>query len=170
MSEGRIGFQKRFIEGQGYVVEQRQPGAGQAAAPVNAKPAVAVAAPPSSITREQLEKLAEGLNLVVVEVADYQDMLARISELEAQLSHQAQAAGNAGDPAPPAAPTTKPTGKGKKNAKTKTDDTADTPLAEQIKAAADLDALTALMKDVDDKDLLALADERAEQLKAGGPA
>ena len=206
MADERVGFQKRFIEGQGYVVQTGPVAAGQ---PVNEKPAkVALVSSEQSgsaaITRELLEKYAGQLDLVVIPQDEYQDMLGRLGELEAQLSHHAQGGTGTTVTATPFDRIVAAIGQleqGNKdhfttngvpqtkalseivglNVSAKDRDAAfaayqggptsldGTPaLADQIKAAADLDALTALMQDIDDKDLLALADERAEQLKAEG--
>jgi len=161
MNERRTRTVTRFVEGKGHLVEEQpiETSGHPDARPVNAPPA----APPqpvtiamSSLVLEDLTKELESRGFVVVPATEFQDQLDRIGELEKEIDHLANGGAAVPDPGRK--------GKGKKKGKTMSAD----EVKKQIAEATDLDQLTAIMKDVEDKELLALADARADEMTEGG--
>lgn len=149
--EQPLNYGKKFIEGKGWEVTE----AGQSqVTPVHQRPAVKTSAP--AMTREDVERLAPNFGLVAVDADEYRELLERNRELENLLDRAGEAVG-----AVKAAEKTTPAKKTKKG--------AEPPIQEQIAAATSLEELSALMMDVEDPALLALADAKAEQIQGGNP-
>lgn len=152
--EEKTRIQSEFIPGQGHLVREvpidspLTNGTVQVLAGLPQPPAAPVMV-------ANLEEHLEKLGLVAVPRDDYNEILERVRELELQLDHAAK-----GGEVPPSPPTAAAR-KAKKGEDAR-------PLEERIAAAASLEELTDLMKTVDDKALLALADARADELKQGG--
>lgn len=161
--EQKTRIERKFIEGQGWQISEVpiDTPEGQGAFEVKR----GTAAPPTpvvlALSSVPLQKLIDEIaqrGQVVIEADEHRELQERIHELERMLDHSAS-----GGTLPEEQPPLPPKGKGKAK---QPDAPAD--IAAAIVAAADLDQLTELMKDVRDKKMLALADERAEQIKAGG--
>ncbi len=151
---------REFIAGKGWIVHEKE---HATAAPLGhpAAPGVQMVAPPQ-LTLEMVEKFAADMGLVVVNAEEYQATLDRIGELEETLNQIDGEVEKAKDEEPEPAPKKSGRGKGKKK------DEQPEVSAESIAACETLEALSALMHDCEDEELLALADARAEEIKAGG--
>lgn len=146
--EEKILHGKRFIEGKGWEVLE---GPRPQATPVHLRPAqVNLSAAP----REELEKAASALNLVMIDGDEYRELLERNRELENLLDRAGSAVAAVKDQ-PVAVP--------KKTAR------KGASIEEQITATDSLEELSALMHDVQDPIMLKLADARAEQIQRGDP-
>ena len=156
--EGKTRVDRRFIEGKGWEVKEVPVDAPATPGAVHVKPQAKLASLPDILKAAAVEQLSEELSLrgfVVLAGDDHAELLERISELERQLDHLAQG-GTLPDALPPV-----PNNE-KQPATVITGD-----LKTRIGAAATLDELTELMKDVTDKKLLTLADKQAEKIKGG---
>lgn len=150
----------KFIEGQGWLVDeaQRPPAAGAAVVVGNARKGAAEPAGLTHIESATLEAELSRRGLVVISADDHESFLATKEDFEhLKADHEALKAQMA---------TKAATGNGKKGAK---QEPAPEHTMEEmealIAAATTLDELTALMKDEERRPLLTLAEARANEIQ-----
>jgi len=158
---------KEFVEGKGWIITDDK----SDVPPALRQNQAAAAAAPIKISRKQVEEFAKANGLVLIAEDDLKASNDRIAELEQEVFElEKKLAGSADDGT--SGDGIKDANKGKQPAKgkkakteTPTDDEKPVASAETIGACETLDELNLLMVDVEDQELLDLADLRADELK-----
>jgi hypothetical protein len=159
--EGKgMNIRKRFIPGKGWEITEEgaeteaNPSQRIKPGPVQLHPTLSPAA---------MAKILTEAGMVVMTGDDHRELLATITELERRLDHAAETAREFAETAKTSETAAEgKSGKGKGKEKLTPAERAE--VKAQIAAAATLEELTEVMKEVEDKELLKLGELRAEQI------